>query len=131
MSVLRFSSKADLIEALEARRPWAERLDAEHLAKHQKDEQAHLRRFREACREAARWDYATAKTHSFKAGVVNDRGFSVYPPDCPRSLVASLDQQLNIVRATRQERFQISPEGVWSRVHHLLTHDETITAEMC
>lgn len=60
MSTLRFT-RVQLVAALEARRPWAERVDAERLSAHQRDEREFLTRFRFACREAAKWDYETAK----------------------------------------------------------------------
>ena len=132
MPTLRFT-RDELVEALEARRPWAEKVDAERLAEHQKAEREYLARFRAACREAAKWDYQTAKARSFVAQVPSDSAhrYKEYPPDCPKSLVTLLDRQLAIVRATRQERMQVTESGTWDRVFYLLTHDENAKAEMC
>lgn len=126
MSYLRFT-KEQLLNALEARRPWAEKYDADRLAEHQKAEKAFLAEFKAACREAAKWDYATAKEHRFEPFGKKHWDH----PTCPRSMVASLDEHLNIIRATGQKSFMVSPRGEWSRLHHLLTHDETIETEMC
>lgn len=126
MATLRFT-RDELIAALEARRPWAERLDAEHLAEHQKAEKAYLARFRAACREAVKWDYETAKAKYFT--VLENSRFG--RPECPTSLVAGLDRHLNMIKASRQKSFAISDSGGWSRVFHLLTHDDAIKAEMC
>ena len=123
MATLRFT-KDQLIEALEARREWAQQLDAANLAKHQAEEKAALAKFRQECKEALKWDYQTAKSNWFRVGKV-DR------PHCPSSLVASLDRHLNQVKASYQTRYTISESGGWSQVHHLLTHDETIKTEMC
>ncbi len=126
MSTLRFN-RDELIDALEKRRPWAERLDAEHLAKHKRDEKEYLAKFRAACREAAKWDYETAKAHYFT--VMENSRYG--RPDCPASLVAGLDRNLNLVRASRQKTFTLSEGGDWSRMFYLLTYDETIKTEMC
>ena len=129
MAILRFA-RDELIEALEGRREWAERLDAEHLAEHQRAEKAFLAKFRASCREAVKWDYQTAKEHYFQ--VMEGVGrYGSGQPNCPSSLVAKLDRNLSVVRASRQKTFQVSDGGAWSSVYYLLTHDETIKAEMC
>jgi hypothetical protein len=125
VATLRFT-RDQLVEALEARRPWAEKVDADRLTKHQKAEQDYLRQFRAACREAVKWDYEEAKKHSFSPWSGRQ-----YRPDCPRSLVVALDMHLRMVRATRQDRFAVSEDGTWSKVFYLLTHDEDAKAEMC
>lgn len=126
MSTLRFT-RAELLEAIEARRSWAEHLDAQNLAKHLKDEKAYLAKFRAACREALKWDYETAKVRRFNV-LYPGRSLS---PDCPRSLVAGVDRYLNTIGATRQKSFSISVGGAWSGLFDLLTRDETVKDEMC
>ena len=123
MATLRFT-KDQLIEALEARREWARRIDADNLANHQKEEKAALAKFKQGCRDALKWDYQTAKENWFQVERVNR-------PRCPNSLEANLDRQLSQVKASCQIRYTINDRGSWSEVHHLLTHDETIKAEMC
>lgn len=125
MTVLRFN-RDQLIEALEARRHWAEKLDKKRLAKHARDEAAHLAAFHAGCRAALKWDYATAKGNYFRTSMGKSS-----MPSCPRSLVAQLDASLNSIFATRQERFVIDDRGTWSTLHYLLTFDERIKAEMC
>lgn len=129
MSTLRFN-RDELIESLEARRSWAERLDAKQKLEHHKAERAYLASFRAACREAAKWDYQTAKLNRFE--VFRDHwGSRQHQPSCPSSVVASLDRYLNQIRASRQKSFLVSESGNWSPVHYLLTYDETIKSEMC
>ena len=126
MATLRFK-REELIEALEGRRAWAEEIDARNLAEHQKAEKEYLAKFKAACREAAKWDYATAKRHHFE--VMDDNSWD--RPRCPQSIVAKLDANLNTVKASYQSRYTIADGGGWSQVFYLLTHDETIKAEMC
>lgn len=130
MTEIRFSSKADLIAALEARRPWAEALDKTNMAEHQKAEQAYLKKFRDACREAIKWDYKTAQDNYF-APMDALRYRRDTGPTCPRSAVARLDRILNVIKATRQERFVISASGCWGDAHWVLTYDPSITDDLC
>ena len=126
---LRFT-KDQLIEALEARRPWAERTDQERLAAHQKAERQYLTDFRAACRDASKWTYEQAKANYFE---VRKRGRFDYgsKPSCPESRVAQIDRWLNIIRASRQSKFIIGERGGYAKVFHLLTHDDALQAEMC
>lgn len=143
MTTLRFT-KDGLIEALEERRAWAERTDKERMKAHVEAERAYLRAFREnvrkACAEAVKWSYAEAKDNGFDPSKVLHRTGRYYRsefvpdldrPSCPSSRVASLDNQLNIIRASRQSVFNVGSNGQWSRVFFLLTHDDTIETEMC
>lgn len=123
--VLRFTAE-QLIEALEARRPWAEALDARNLRQHTKDEKEYLKTFRAACREALTWDYDQAKKHWFQVGKRN----GLPPePDCPPSYVVRIEEYLRVVRTS--ERYQVKPRGEWARLHHLLTYDPDEKAELC
>jgi hypothetical protein len=128
MTTLYFTP-AQLEEALEARRPWAERYDADRLAEHQKAEQAALKAFRTQLRDLAKLSYAELRERS------KERYYSVRPepnfPSCPRSAVARLDKSLAVVRQVRAKRVQVSKDGQWSTVHWLLTFDETITEDLC
>lgn len=121
--VLRYTQK-ELIEALEARRQWAERLDATHLAAHRAAEKKALQDFRAKCREAIRWDYPTLKKEMFRVSV-DQR------PYCPLSVVTSLNATIRVVKASRQARFTIASTGTWHRAFYLLTHDENAKVEMC
>ena len=127
---LRFSKRADLIAALEARRPWAEALDAKVLAEHQAAEKAWWKENQRRCREFLKLGFDDAKAVGFTPFF--RRSASVYasdsPPSCPRSIVAQLDRHLGLLAVTRQDRFSISPEG-WGSMFWLLTHDEDAAPE--
>lgn len=126
MTILQFT-REQFVDALEARRPLLQRKDAANLAAHKKAEAACLKQFREQCREAARWDYETAKAKMFTVSI--DR---YHRPQCPRSLVVKLDEQIRIARATQAKNVRVGQSGQWSAAFWLLTmpeHDEP--AEMC
>lgn len=55
--------REELIEALEARRQWAQRLDASALRKHEAHERRFLAAWRKGCSAAAKWDYETLKAN--------------------------------------------------------------------
>lgn len=118
-----------LQEALEARRPWAEQYDAGRLAEHEKAEQAALKAFRARCRELAKMSYAELRAARQKSWGATRAEIEF--PSCPRSAVAQLDKSLAVVRQLRGRRVQVSADGQWSTVHWLLTHDETITEDLC
>lgn len=126
MTTLVFHKKQQLVDALEARRRWAERLDAKRLWAHSKTEAKALRDFRALCAAAQKWDYETLKSEDFRFSLpYNDR------PRCPTSVVAQLDRLLSDLKLTRQERFTLDNRGLWSGAHHLLTFDENAKPEMC
>lgn len=132
MGQLRYT-KEQLIDALEARRPWAEQYDAKKLAGHRAEEKAYLAEFRRTCREAAKWDYETIKKNRGEVKLRdNDRDWRWGPPNCPSMTVGELDRQLAIVRALRDKaQVTVSDNGQWSRIFFLLTHDENIVSEAC
>lgn len=128
MPTLTFT-RDQLIEALEGRRKWAEDYDRRNLAAHEKAEKDYLRRFRERCREMAKWSYDDIKKDTRYGSPRVDVGDR---PSCPRSAVAALDRELNVVRASRQHRFSVSGGSTnWSGIFWLLTHDETIEDDLC
>lgn len=124
--VLRYT-REQILEVIAERRPVAEAIDARRLADHQKAEKEYLKRFREACREAAKWDYATAKANHFAVAFDKFRG----RPECPRSLVATLDKHVRLIQMSRQKSFIIGESGQWSVLYHALTFDPDAKPEVC
>lgn len=118
MPSLRFK-RPELLAALEARRPWAARLDAKALAAHQKAEKAYESEFRAACRKAVKWDYATIKKNHG-----NIRPRMTYAPSCPMSVAVKLEDAIKFVKNDNRISCTVSQNGEWSGVHWLLTHDE-------
>lgn len=126
LPAIRFTQKAQLIEALEARRPWAEQYDAKRLAAHQKAEKDAMRQVRDRCKAVARMTYEELCAEDGYRLVKFDR------PDCPTSAVDSLDEILRTITVSHQESFTISADDYrTARIHHLLTHDENARAVMC
>lgn len=133
MSTLIFSKKADLIDALEARRAEFAQADREALAAHKKDEAAYLAAFRTACREALKWDYVTASKNHFTAEPIDDQGRKGRrgAPSCPVSQVQRLDNLLLILSESRQERFTVDRRGRWRAAWDLLVGDRLDASSMC
>lgn len=125
---IKFTKRQDFIDALEARRPWAEAIDKANLAAHRKAEQAALKKFRDDCRRLAKLSYAELKARS-RQYIRNSATFD--PPSCPDSVVGKLDQALAALRWTRQERFTVDDTGQWRAAHWLLTYDETAPRDLC
>ncbi len=128
---LRFSKRADLIAALEARRPWAEALDAKVLAEHQAAEREWWKENQRRCRAFCKLGFEEAKAAGFvpdlsRPASPGSRYRDSTPPSCPRSVVERLDYQLRILHASRQQQFTISAEhgSGWGSTFWLLTHDE-------
>lgn len=133
--ILRFNTKQQLIDALEARRKWAEQHDDRVARTHRKDEDAALTAFRAKCRELGKMNLVRLKDE-FEASNRGGRKLSklldygtvgVELPSCPESAVAVLDAALAALAVTRQERFTLQGERTdpIRRAHWLLTHDDT------
>lgn len=119
-------AREDLIAALEARRTWAQRMDARAIAKHEKAEKAAVVSFHKSCREALKWDYNAIKEHSYKLDLdYRDR------PECPASIEQSLDHQLSVLRLDQRKTITVSDGNENSRIFWLLTHDERAKKDVC
>jgi hypothetical protein len=116
----------EMLAALEARRSWAKALDAKNEAKHKLEEKAFFKRFRENLRAAIKWDYETARKNWFSVDRVQGR------PTCPSSTEAQLDHAIRQVTADSRKHLvaREQPRGA-DRLHYLLTHDETVKANVC
>lgn len=113
-----------LLVALEARRKWAERLDAKALAKHQRDEAAYLKSFRSACRDALKWNYDKVKANYGQVEIQPGRKFrSSDAPTCPMSLVVKLNAAIKFVKSDTRKNMTLSRNGEWASIYWLLTYD--------
>lgn len=118
--------RTELIDALEARRPWAQKLDEKNLKNHAAAEQRALAQFQKRCREAQKWDYAALKQHNFEVEVpYRER------PDCPNSVEVSLDNQLAALKLDQRKTITVSDSNENARIYWLLTHDERKKASVC
>jgi hypothetical protein len=119
-------SHDELIAALEARRGWAERYDKANERAHKAEENRVLAEFRARLEEALHWTYAELKEHHWEIEVPYMRR-----PECPASAVALLDQVLTGLALDRRKTLTVSDSNDMSRVHWLLTFDETAKVEVC
>ena len=118
-------SKADIIERLKSQIKLAEKHDREAIAQHKKDEHAHLLAFREACREALKWDYLTAKAKDFSVG-----GYALKrsAPSCPLSKAVWLKNELLRIELSSQETYKAGPA---TSLHRALVWDPTPVDDPC
>lgn len=127
-------TREQAIEALEARRDWAQQRDEKARKAYEKDCYEQAKRFRAQCREHGKKslkqlvDEALERTDYGRRGVRID---NLNLDSCPRSTEAQLDRQLNVLRATRQTRLTAGQTGRWSDLFWLLTHDDEITSKVC
>lgn len=150
---IKFNSKAALLAALEARRPWAKKLDAAAVAKHKRDEQEALKAWKQglraalkqcqtAVRERLAMDYETAKENPWRQHWRNNepmigRGTSwrdapeLSRPSCPRPTLQKLETSIAQVTASEQERYSIRAHGHYDDLHYLLTYDENAKPDVC
>lgn len=115
----------DLLAKLREMLPAAEKADAVTLKKHERDEAAHLKRFKEACREALKWDYETAKAHRFEAKVTKPNSYGgrsdVYAPHCPTARVDIINRAIAEVEMSTLQRFVITETGKYRSIYQILT----------
>lgn len=137
-------SKQGLLDALEARREWAVALDKKQIADHKKAEKDALSQFRvEVVKQRSRFSALCAQALKLpyeQLRNVNDYSgpFSFRPaiqmlhrPQCPVSVVQSLDRAIRSVTIDERKRFRISPKGGFMRIHYLLTFDENAKKDVC
>lgn len=128
-------SRADLLAALAERRKVAVKNNAERLAAHRVAEREYLAAFRKACREAAKWDYETAKKNSFRISSLmpRDEGgrWERSQPSCPMSEVSQIDSLVAMIGHVSQTRFTLSRSGRWSTAYAVLTGDVPQVEGLC
>src|SRR5690349_10721912 len=93
---IRFTKREQFVAALEARKKWAEQLDAKAMREHKVAEKKALTEFRAACKKAMSWDYETAKEHSFAV----ERDWRKDIPKCPVSQAQRIDDILTVLAQT-------------------------------
>jgi hypothetical protein len=121
MDSISFSySKAALLDALEARRPYLKRRDAKAVAAHKAEEQKALAKFQAACRKALKWNYATAKEKGtrYSTEIVLER------LSCPTLCIPMLDRVIEQVQRDGRIRYSVTSNGQFSRIHFLLSCDD-------
>lgn len=140
-AVLRFNQKRQLVDALEARRKWAETHDKREAKKHRADEDAVLRDIKKRCAEVARLSLPAIKDtlESEDSGrkplrglLRGDRAYDL--PTCPRSAVTLLNEALAQLTITKQESFVLRGDSAdpVAKAHWLLMHnDEPRPATVC
>lgn len=119
-------NRDDLIAELKRIRPLLAERDKQKLKEHKQAEREHLAAFRQKCRDAARWDYETAKKNFFSPGIGRYAG-----PRCPVPQVEILDRMLALLQKTSTKRFTITPSGRYSDIYRLLTFDVPETKAVC
>lgn len=121
-----------LIEALEARRPWAQKRDAKAKKKHEADEARAFALFRKRCEAALKLDYEGARQQRFTVTLeYKERG-----SPCPSSVEKELDAALAQVKLGTSPSVHIRERvggryGSANRLHWLLTHDDAANKDMC
>ena len=126
-------NRDELVAELKRIRPLIAAEDKRKVQEHREQEREFLKQFRAACREAARWDYETAKNNSF-AVRVNARvpgTFRFGRPECPTPQAEVLDRVLALLAKTGVKRFTITPNGRYSDIYRLLTFDVPTTKAVC
>jgi hypothetical protein len=118
-------SRENMIDALERMLPMAAKYDADAKKAHEAEERATLAAFRERAKEAAKWDYQTAKEHDFELKYRPDGNtrYSWWGPTCPRSQVARIEAALRVVRVSQQKSYNLDARGKHSTLYDLLTWD--------
>lgn len=120
---LRFNNRKQLIDALEARRSWAEKHDVATAKKHRTDEDKALTKFRAQCRDLGKLNLVALKDAVENKG----RGeFYVNLPTCPMSAMTMLDEVMAVLAITKQETFILNGDYKDSlrHAHWLLTHND-------
>jgi len=122
---LMFKSKEALLEALEARRSWAEKLDVKSTREHAKAELKCVNEFRKRLKDAVNWDYKQLKAHNFEVEI--DYTFR---PECPISYVSELDNAIAQVKNDGRSKFRITSNN-FPKVLFVLTYNENAKQDVC
>jgi hypothetical protein len=129
--VLRFS-KDQLLVALRALLPIAKKQDTEAIKQHAIDEKAHLKAFKEACRDALKWDYQTASNRGFTAHVRDGSTlFRKSRPSCPMKREDHLNRLIAMVERSERKRYSISQGGQNQGLFYELTRDMPKEKDVC
>lgn len=128
---LRFNTRAQLVEALKARRGWAEAHDAAQAAEHRAAENEVIKKFRDECRVFGKLNLIQLKSAMES---LDRHSLNTSLPSCPMSAVTMLADALAALAITKQEKFTLNGDykDVIYRAHWLLTaSDEPRKATVC
>jgi hypothetical protein len=118
-------SREELLAKLNEAKARADKEDAKNAAKHEKDEAAALKRFRDNLREALKWDYPTAKAKWFRVDVKD-------VPQCPRRHAHAIEVAIAQVKMdSRKGRFRLADNSDWYRAAMWLPESERPKASVC
>jgi hypothetical protein len=119
-------SREELLAKLAQAKVKADREDAKAAARHEKEEQAALKRFRDQLREALKWDYKTTKQNYFRVGSRNDF------PSCPMRHATRIEIAIEQIKLdTRKGRFHLNENSDWYKAAMWLPESERPKASVC
>lgn len=120
--MIKFNSKQEFIDALEARRGFWHGYDHEQRQKHEAEEQAWLESSRAKLRRALEMDYTELK---------EARLYLESTPSCPVLMEEKINKLLRVLAATQGKGFNVGPSGVWSDAYTILSHDPYSPKTVC
>lgn len=122
MTKIRFSTKADFVAALKARRKDIEAHDRRKLAEYREAEKVAMAEFRAEARRVAK--LSDGQLREWAEARWSRNSVDLHLPDKPRLLVPALDRLLRALDATTQGAHTVTPDET---AYHLLAGD--LTAE--
>lgn len=123
ISISRDELMAKLTEAKER----ADREDAKALAKHEQQEQAALKKFRDLLITARAWDYKTLKSHDMRVEIPWESR-----PNCPLRSSRSIELAITQVKLdSRKGRFRLSDQSDWYKAATWLPESQRPKASVC
>lgn len=119
-------TKDELLAELRRQLPAARQHDRHAAAEHKVAEREYLERFRERCREAAKWDYRTAASEYFS--LRTDRGSA---PSCPEPRVKRIESAIAMVEKSNQSKYTLTSDGNGRSLYPLVTFDVPTVESIC
>lgn len=114
-------NKEDLLKQLKARRDWARARDREATRIYKEQEKAELKRFREALREALKWD---AKEAAKNTGYRGKKELEFNSPPCSLKTEIQLDRAISTIEMDNRKKFTLDSGNSFAKVYRLLTDDD-------
>jgi hypothetical protein len=131
VTAIKFNSREEFIEALEARREFWREQDRLAFEKHRAMEKAHWEKIKVSLVEAAKWDFDEAKEHGFRPSILDRDRYWPSAEACPKSHEAQLDRMINGLRQTHQKRFTVQSSDAWRSEYFILTYDPALDKTVC
>ena len=116
-------TKDDLVLVLKDKLPAAKAYDAERMAAHRKVEAEKLTEFRQWCRDAVKWDYATAKKRNFSPA---DK--YALRAECPVLLASRMERAIARLSVDGRKKLTLDSGGRDADLYSLATWDPTLPA---